>query len=346
MEGKYALIPDKETLELHTEEIDPKELKPNQIIVEAAETIISAGTELAAFYALTPGVYKKGSRNAYPWRPGYGLVGKIVSAGSGVKDFSPNERIFCFGNHSSLQAYNLDLTNSLPFYSAFKLADDIDNRSAVIARMGLIALAAPQVSEVKMGSKVVIFGLGFVGNLAAQLYQLQGAEVLAFDPVGMRCNVAKQTGINQVLSISPEEQIEAVMEFTDGKGADITVDAVGHSNVVTNCVKCTTNYGQIILLGSPRVETKGNLTEVFRTIHLKSMTMRGALEWRLPAYSGFIPQPSIQGNLNLLWRYINSGQLRVEPLITHVVKPERLGESYVGLMADKESYLGVIIDWQ
>ncbi|HET6599725.1 MAG TPA: hypothetical protein VFG60_07155, partial [Burkholderiaceae bacterium] len=179
MEARYALIPDKEVFELHSEQLDAARLGPSQALVRAETTMVSAGTELAAFTALSKNVYIPGRWNSYPWRPGYGLVGRIAALGPGEPKLQVGQRVFCFGKHASLQVY--DYSGSKPMNGIFPIPDDVDAVSAAVARMALIGFTAPQLSGVEAGDTVAVFGLGLVGCLAAQLYQLAGARVIALD---------------------------------------------------------------------------------------------------------------------------------------------------------------------
>jgi len=310
MKAIYALIPDKEIIQILEEEIDEKEIDETQILVKAEASIISAGTELAAFTALSKGVYKKGAWNAYPWRPGYGLVGRIVAAGKGITRFKPGNRIFCFGRHASLQVYDINPTGKTPHKSAFPLDEGIDKIKAVAARMGQVAITAPQISSYQEGDTVAVYGLGTVGNLAAQLYQLGGAKVICLDPVKGRCETAKACGLKTVLHVKPDEQVSAVLDLTDGKGAAVAVDAAGNSRVIRNCLNSVTKYGEVILLGSPRTAYEANVTDDFNLIHMRSLVVKGAFEWRLPPYPDGKSQHSIEGNLSELLGLIKADKLK------------------------------------
>jgi len=346
MKAKYALIPEKETCQIREEEIDPGSLKPNELLMRTEFSMVSAGTELAAFRAISPGVYKKGSWNAYPWRPGYGLVGEVLEAGSALSGYHPGSRVFCFGRHASLQKWPLDLEREEPFRSAFPVSMAVSSGRVAASRMGLVGITASQISGVQAGETVAVFGLGMVGNLAAQFYKEAGARVIGLDPIQKRCELAEKTGIRQVYSAPPEEQIAALMDATHGRGVDIAVDAVGHSRVIRSCVFSVREGGRVILLGSPRAPVEGNLTEIFRRVHLKCIQVMGAFEWRLPAYPEEGREGSIRENLELIWKWAASGRLNLMDLITHVIQPEGLEEAYFGLMNKKEEYLGVLIDWR
>lgn len=342
MQAQYAVVADERVLRMETEALSPT-LRPDEILVEAEASVVSAGTELAIFTAAAPGVRTPGSWNAYPWRPGYGLVGRVVVAGEAARHLE-NKRVFCFGKHASLQVYGT--AGDKPMTGAFEIGTTLTATHAVMARLGLIALTAPQVTEFQAGDTVVVFGLGLVGNLAAQLYQLGGARVIGIDPVGLRCERARAAGIAEVVQAAPEDHIRIIQELTDGRGASVTVDAVGHAQVISTCIQTCATFGQVILLGSPRAPSEGNLTDPFRQIHNRWLTVRGALEWRLPTYPMTGGKHSISSNLRLLHDQIKSGRLQIDPLVTHVIAPEQLAEAYDGLLNHKDDYLGVVVDWK
>jgi 2-desacetyl-2-hydroxyethyl bacteriochlorophyllide A dehydrogenase len=346
MRAKYAVIPEKEHCEIRFEDLDPANLSADELLVKADFSMVSAGTELAGFCALSPGVYQKGAWNAYPWRPGYGLTGSIIAAGLNQKEFNPGGPVFCFGRHAELQIFPVDLEGKNPSLSAFVPDNRLDNKTITAARMGLVSLTAPQVSGLETGSTVAVFGLGMVGNLTAQIYQHLGARVIAFDPIAMRCETARRTGILEVINVPPQKQLDALMDLTSAKGANICVDAVGSSAVIQTCIKGTANYGKIVLLGTPRAKTEDNLTDVFRPVHLKCLQVLGAFEWRQPPHPVAGVTTSIEANLHFLWNLIQKSELRVNELISHVIKPEELESAYFGLLKDKENYLGVIVDWR
>lgn len=344
MRATYAVVPDEEQLVIEHEELDASMLSAHEILVEAEATVVSAGTELAIFTALAPGVRTPGSWNAYPWRPGYGLVGRVSAVVSETQGFSPGDRIFCFGKHASHQIY--DISARTPQNSAFVIENDLSAKTAVMIRMALIALSAPQVTTVEPGDTVAVFGLGVVGNLAAQLYQIAGAQVLALDPVAARCELARKVGIGTVVNVPAEQQIEAVNDLTRGNGVNVAVDAVGDTRVILNCIEICAQFGQIILLGSPRKSFECDATAGYRTVHNRWLSMKGALEWRLPPYPVLGKKHSIESNLHMLMQLVRDHQLHVDDLVSHFISPEELLIAYQGLLRDKEHYAGVVVNWK
>jgi 2-desacetyl-2-hydroxyethyl bacteriochlorophyllide A dehydrogenase len=341
--SKYAVIADANVLEWHTEPLDAETLSPRSLLVESDASFVSAGTELANFTGSDPSNREAGSWNAYPFRPGYAVAGRVLAVGSAL-DFKPGDRVFCYGRHASHQIYDV-IPDLNPWSGAFKMPDSISAAQASVLRLALIAITAPQLSVINPGDTVAVFGLGLIGNLAAQLYQIAGANVIGLDPNKSRCELAKRCGISTVANVQPGDQVEAIRFLTNNKGAAITVDAVGHSAVVMNALEATATFGQVVLLGTPRAPYNTDVTAFLRHIHLRWLTVRGALECHVPTYKTHGAAHSLETNFARLVDWTQQGKLRVEPLISHVIRPEGLADAYNKLLNDPENTWGVVIDW-
>jgi len=97
-------------------------------------------------------------------------------------------------------------------------------------------------ANLKGGETVAIFGSGPVGLMAQKAAWLNGAgRVIAIDPLDYRLEKAK--AVNNVEILNPHV-IQAIREMTDGRGADVCVDAVGFEpeRNFMDKVKATINF--------------------------------------------------------------------------------------------------------
>lgn len=337
MKIKQVIVTGQNQVELQTAEIDDKNLGPNDFLIETECTFISAGTELANYTGKEPKVFQPGSWCSYPWKSGYANVGIVHAIGDNVSRTKPGDRVFTYGNHASAVRYNESrLVISVP--------QSIELSIAAASRMAGVGTTAVIVGEIQNDLWVVIFGLGMVGNMAAQAFGIRGCRVIGVDPVAARRKLAEKCGISCTVGGDPETAHKAIEEITEGKMGNITVDAVGHSSVVLQALKATADYGQLIILGSPRVAVHGNLTELLSDVHLRWITIRGALEWCLPMYSE--DEESQFSKQQMIFDWIQRGELKIEPLISHKLKPEQIKDAYEGLLNEPETYTGVVLDWQ
>lgn len=82
--------------------------------------------------------------------------------------------------------------------------------------------------RVKPGDTVIIFGSGPVGLMAQKAAWLNGAErVIAVDPLEYRLEKARNVNKVETLNADDDDLREKVYAMTNGRGADVAIDAVG-----------------------------------------------------------------------------------------------------------------------
>lgn len=339
MKSTYVEFAGPNRVEIRQEQVRTEALEPWEVVVENEATLISPGTELSRLHGM-----EKGKGAGFPMRPGYAAVGRVRAKGEAVNDFDVGRRVFYAGKHASAQRF-LHGQNHM-WGRLYAVPEDLPAEQAVFGCLAEIAMTGPLVTELKLGDTVAVFGLGMIGNLAAQLYRLSGARVIGLDPVARRCELARSVGIDRCLDSAPETQVEALLDVTDRKGARVTVDAAGHSAVVLNAIEATALYGQVVLLGTPRAGVEGNLTDAFHAIHQRGLVVRGAHMWRLPAGELRECTRHVPWAYETVYRLIGDGSLRIEPLISHVIRPEDVPAAYDGLANRPQEYWGVVIRWQ
>jgi len=323
-------------------EVSPDDLGPGQALVQGEYSIVSAGTELANFTHLAdeapalPGQARW--PGPFPRYPGYGHLGTVIAVGPDGAGVVPGDRVLTFANHGSLVKVNVRRF-------ALPVPREADGRRAVFTRMAGVAITAVRASSVSAGDQVVVIGLGLVGNFAAQLMRLSGADVLGVDLSPHRLEIARRCGVERVVNPSADDLGQAVQDWTGGKGARITVEAIGRSELAAQAVDLTRRHGEVILLGSPRARVTMDVTPMLSRIHMLAIRMIGALEWTFPSDPTERAHHSIRENYEQILRWIMDEQLLVEPLISHVLSPRDCQQAYDGLLNRKDEYLGAIFDW-
>ena len=338
MKIREVVVTGQNRVELQVCEFDDSILSPNEILIDTEYTFISSGTELANYTGKEPKVFQKGTWCAFPWRSGYANVGVVRDVGSNVNRAAPGDRVFTYGRHASTIRYSQDRLIA-------PVSVSIDPAVVAASRMAGVAMTSIIVSEIGTNSRVIVFGLGLVGNLASQMFQIHGCRVIGVDPVKERRELAERCGIVQTVGGNTEEVQAQIQDLTNGELGHITVDAVGHSSVVMQALRATTSHGQLVILGSPRVSVTGDLTELLSDTHLRWITIRGALEWCVPMYPDIGNRVSQYSKQQTIFDWINRGQLDVELLISHRLKPEQIKQAYDGLLNEPDVYTGVVLDW-
>ena len=339
MRIREVVVTGQNQVELQSAEIDDTDLGREELLIETEYTFISAGTELANYTGRSPKVFQPGSWCAYPWRSGYANVGIVRDVGDAVIRAKPGDRVFTYGTHASSVRLSED---SL----VIPVPADIGPAVAAASRMAGVSTTAIIVSEIRDSPWVAVFGLGMVGNLAAQAFLIRGCRVIGIDPVESRRRLAESCGLTNTVGGTPETVNQAIEEITEEDMVQISVDAVGHSSVVLEALRATASNGQLILLGTPRVPVHTNITELLADVHLRWVTIRGALEWCLPMYPEDENKMSQFTKRQMIFDWIRNGDMNIEPLISHRLRPWQIKEAYDGLLNEPETYTGVVLDWK
>jgi 2-desacetyl-2-hydroxyethyl bacteriochlorophyllide A dehydrogenase len=338
MKIKQVVVPKEYEVGLQDLSIDEGALGPDQILVETETPFVSAGTELGNYTGIDPRVRTPGEWCEFPWKSGYANVGIVRKIGKNVSRAKVGQRVFTFGPHASAHIYD---TNQL----VVEVPQSLTPRVAVASRMADVSYTPLFITEPKFNSWVAVFGLGTVGNLTAQFFHLAGCRVIGIDPSKRRREVAAGCGIPYTVGGSPEEVNRTIAEITQKKMASVVVDAVGRSAVILECIKACEDHGSLNLVGTPRGDFTGNMTPVFYELHARFITVKTGSEWCMPTYAQMKNSPSHLAKHEMIFNLMERGALKLEPLITHVMKPMEIKRAYDSLLNDPDNYIGVVIDW-
>ena len=333
MKSYYVELTDIGRSHIAEEEIDIEDLGDNEAIIKTEYSMISAGTELSRAFAL-----KKGFK--YPVRPGYCSVGRILKKGKDIKA-EEGDLVFFNAPHASLVRWNTSL--KVQDRQIIKLPQGIDPLEATALNLMLVAMQGVNLSEVKLGYTVGVFGLGNIGILTALMYKKLGCKVIGFDVVNGRCQPASSMGLEYTASENYKETIDKVSE---GKGLDIAVDVTGLSEVIMDCIEYTRRYGQVVLLGSPRQSYETDIMPVFSKIHMKDLKILGAFNQTIPVYETDGSYDCLERNLKISCDLLMNKDIDISKLITKIIDPKGCEQAYYDLMYHKEENNCIIFDWR
>ena len=335
METQQLIVTEPGSIELQAGKID-EALAPHEALVRTEYSIVSAGTEGAGFTGLVKEM-PFGESGRYPRPTGYGNLGEVIAVGSGDLMCRPGDRVLSFSSHASFVKADAGRF-------ALPVPREAPGEQMVFARMAGVSISALRSSSVQPGDTVLVIGMGLVGNFAAQLFRLAGADVLAADLSDYRLRRARECGIERTVNSGTDDLGEAVDEWTEGRKARIVVEAIGVSEVIDQAVAQTGRYGEVILLGSPRAPATFDATPMLLRIHLEAIRMIGSLEWRWPMHESERTR-DLAANYRQIAGWIAAGRLQVAPLLDQLASPADCQRIYEGLTSKREEYLGAVFDW-
>jgi L-iditol 2-dehydrogenase len=167
-----------------------------------------------------------------------------------------------------------------PGVKIIKLPNRSFMKTFIAAGCGLpTAIHAIQRCEIKLGDTVAIQGSGPVGLMAALCAKLSGAfQVIMLGAPSHRLNTAKTFGIETRIDIEEydsQSRVQKVLEYSNGRGADVTVEATGVPSAIKEGMQMTREGGTYTIVGqytdAGNVEINPHLD-----INKKHLTIRGS----------------------------------------------------------------------
>ncbi len=163
------------------------------------------------------------------------------------------------------------------------------------------------------GGTAIIIGGGPIGLLHAQLARLNGARQVALcDVVPERLREAEKIGVDTTIDSANENVVERMSSLTDGRGADIVVEAVGRGETWESTIGLVRKGGAILLFGGCPSGTMVSFKA--EKIHYGELHVQGAFH-HTPAA------------VERAFRLIVSGQVSIKSLISHEMPLEKTEEA-------------------
>ena len=98
-----------------------------------------------------------------------------------------------------------------------------------------------------------MFGCGGVGDAAIAGARLAGAHtIIAVDVDDRKLQWATEFGATHTVNSKTTDPVEFIRSVTNGNGADVCIDAVGHPAVYKQAFEARDLAGTVVLVGVPR----------------------------------------------------------------------------------------------
>lgn len=256
---------------------------------------------------------------------GYCQVGTVVDAGGAV-GMSPGQRVISNGPHSEVVSVAHGLCAPVP--------DGVSDEAAAFTPLAAIAWEGIQLLAPARGDRVIVTGLGLIGQLAVRILVAQGCRVLGFDPASERRELAARHGAE--LPPASVDPVAAAMAWSEGAGvAGVLITASAASNeIVSQAARSCRYRGKVVLVGV--VGLALNRADFYR--HEVSFQVSCSYGRRSPQLPG-----SAQANFRAILGWMVEGRLAVADLITHRFDFGAAASAYAAL-SDRRA-LGLLLSY-
>ncbi|MBY0456708.1 MAG: zinc-binding alcohol dehydrogenase [Gemmataceae bacterium] len=333
-----------EPYKTHVREVELPDPAPNQILIAAEYSAISAGTELAVYTGTHQWLKDPAMPDwKFPFKSGYSAAGRVLKVGAEFPGgFREGDRVSFPGNHASAEL----LTVGHERCRVWKIPDTLGFDKAAIACISRYGMGVSIRAGVTCGRSAAVLGLGIIGQFALRCLLAAGAgPVVGIDAVKMRRDAALAAGADHVIDPGAGDIRQQLNAFLGTKGAEIVGDATGVPDAIPTAMSLACDAGQVVVVGSPRGRAKE--VNFYDDLHRRYIEVTGAHGNMLfePAHTRLAGAWDINKAQMWLIRQLAAGRLSLAGLVTHTITPEQLGTAYEGLLKDKDNYLGVLMQW-
>jgi L-iditol 2-dehydrogenase len=209
-----------------------------------------------------------------------------------------------------------------------KIPEELSFEEAALSETASAVVECQQRLGITVGDTVVILGDGPVGCLHLQLAKSRGASQVIL--AGMdRLSLVESFGPDLLLdNREPEKAVQAVLDATDGRGADYVIAAVPTVAVQQQGLRMLRKRGTLVIYGGvPKQAAMSSLDS--NLIHYGELTVTGAFSY---------PSSGLQNALEAL----RTGKIQGKKFVSQPVPLDQIVEGFA--MARRGDSLKVLVD--
>jgi NADPH:quinone reductase-like Zn-dependent oxidoreductase len=188
-------------------------------------------------------------RLSSPMLTGYSTAGTVVEVGPNVDDVRPGQLVACAGggyaNHAELVVIPRNLCAVAPL--------SVSPRDAAFATVGAIALQGIHQAGVVPGSRIVVIGLGLVGQITLQLCGAYGYDAIGVDADELMVKLASRCGGEAIHRADPQLAERVEQELGGAPDAVLITAATQSTDPVELAGVLARDRGQIVVVGDVAV---------------------------------------------------------------------------------------------
>lgn len=300
-------------------------------------------------------VFVKGTYH-FPTIPGHEFSGEIAELGKGVDPSYLGKKVAVFpllpcmkcdncqiGQYAQCINYNYFGSRcdggfaeyiAVPVWNLVFVPDSLSYEEAAMCEPSAVAVHALRQGEVEIGDTIIIYGAGTIGLLLGLWAKAMGTDkVLLVDIDESKITFAKKIGFQYVWNSNDGNPITWVKKVTEDRGADISIEGVGISITLEQCLKSVRTFGKVIAMGNPigdMILSQKGYWEILR----KQLKIMGT--WN----SSYVSLPKNDWKLTI--HAMEKRQIDVKELITHKI-PLTDGIKPFEMIRDKKEFFNKVI---
>jgi bacteriochlorophyllide a dehydrogenase len=311
----------------------------DDLVVDVEVSGVSVGTERWAYMGLRKEI-------GFPNVPGYMGIGTVAETGAEARErgFEAGMRVNFFSSrmvppyHQSWMAAHLARAvvqtvdppppGSMDIHRVLPLPEGVSPEGASLTGLCGVAMRGIEMAGIPAAARVLVSGLGVIGQYAAQVCRLKGARVCVTDVNADRLALAERLGADWTVNPAAEDLPARAKEIAPD-GFDVIIDTSSIPEVVNGLFPLLALRGKFVFQGWYPPPS---------SIDINAMQGRMMTCYYPCAHS----DPAVATAM----QWVADGRLDTESLITHRPRPEDAPEIYRMIDDGSAGFLGIMFDWR
>lgn len=287
---------------------------------EVVVSTVAAGVNRAdlaqrqGFYPPPPGA---------PPYPGLECSGRIAAVGGAVTGWQPGDEVCALlAGGGYAERVQVPAGQLMPIPAGLTLTE-----AAALPEVAC-TVYSNVVSYARLGpgdTLLVHGGASGIGTMALQLARALGARVVCTAGSADKLDRCRNLGAELAINYHREDFVAAVLEFTDGRGADVILDIIGAAYLPRNVTALATS-GRLVVIGLQGGGTGeldlGQLLRKRATVHASTLRSRPVSE----------KAAIVSAVRESVWPLVSSGQVR--PIIDTTLPLAQAAEAHRRMEGD------------
>jgi len=279
---------------------------------------------------------------------GYSASGIVLKTGKNIKRIKRGDRVACAGdkiaNHSEFIAVPENLTVKIPENLSLKYSSTV--------ALGSIALHGVRRCNPKLGEYVAVIGLGNLGQIVAQLLNVNGCSVIGIDLEQNRIDKAISLGMKTGFNPENINIVDGVFKNTNGHGADSAIiTATSKSKQVINqAMEMCRKKGKVVVVGNINLDLDRDIFyQRELDILISTSYGPGRYEERYEKDGYDYPYSYVRWtenrNMQEYLQLLSENKIKIEPLIDKVYKLEESPKVYDSLKSTEKRPMIMLLEY-
>jgi 3-hydroxyethyl bacteriochlorophyllide a dehydrogenase len=308
------------------------EPEPGEALVRTLVTIVSTGTDTRTLRGNQTG-------GKFPLVPGYSSLG-VVEEVRGEANVEPGDLVFAGGGKGFADVNRCWAAQCsyvvAPLGGLLPLDDRRSPAEYGFCKVAAIALHGVRRSFSGPADRVLVIGLGLIGQLHARIQAAMGREVIAADILPGRIERAVAAGVMRGVNAAEEELAEVVAGIWPD-GPQVAVEATARQEGLDQCMALLRKraWG-----GDDRMPVLVVQSSFVGRISFAYDAVFGAECLIVPT------RDQDPRDLAAAAQMIGAGSLRVDDLITLRTRPQEAPAAFQELLEHPEKHVTIVFEWE